>query len=585
MKVFRLFLSLCLLCFIAISSVAAAPTPQPSLAELTRTAQFAPADTLIYLTLRTDRAYYETLDRMLSPIMVRGGLISPDSGGILAFLNEQLAQAEQQFSNLPAGRTLDNLFFDWAGPTLSFIVPPPPSILEPVSSLTVIEVSQRAGAEAFVRQSMLDRFIAEREGYIEEALMDGILIYPNEDFFFENFSRFHYVSDSFILESPRRELIEGFLSPTRETRLAQTDGFNAVLNALPAQQYNVMGYLNLSPLLAQIYDLAVRNDALPPSVIERIDRDALFAALGAQGLGGTIFDERVFALDLVAAHGPGTVAGALGLPEFDLPETPSVDLSFARFVPADVAMYQQLSHVGTQSRVASENALRILPVLINQYIAPILEIQDPQAARDLRTLPLGVITGVVDGGLTELTTLTTEQLLDMIDGQMGVYASFLSPNPDNVEAVILFENIQPALTAQMLDGLESFFTRTEADFIREGDVILFDGPGMNLDVLTGLPTPTTNIFGVIDGLLVLTTDVLYRAPAPGESLLDTPAFRYATSFFPERLDLLWYINPDALGVIADPQGEIVLDSLESLALMATITESSTWVRATITLAP
>lgn len=565
------FLLLCLTA--ALTLLAVAPlSAQASDPDPRTLAQYLPADTVAYVSIRTDQAYIETINDVISTLAAAAGESVPE-GGLLGFLNEQIArESDGQFNYETAVRA-------WLGNSAALAVVDAQQLMASDSPLLLIEV-----ADAQPLRDLLAQLFASSNQYtVEEG--DGFTYYINRSRFSESL----LLTDE-VLYVSHAPVIDNLFANRGAESLATSPRFIAAYDALPAEGYNLFGYLNSAALVAAMSSFVDAEDLPFP-----IDFDALQAAINVQSFGGTLLDERTFALDLALVHGDALITDALGLPALPDFTLAPVNLDFASVAPVDSFAFTAGTSGGTSALLAFDYLELLAPAL-----ADLAQAADPQVALNFRA-GLPTIINVVRGFFTDVFGVPFADLMAMLDGQN---ASFMrvSKETGSFDFAQVYENLRPDLNANVLSGAESLLTRFAVPFESADGRINIDLAAMTEmleDLNRGRRSPDMAMFGMLFGAgmdrisFALSPEYLLSGTPEAVGFVlggsriarlnSTPAFQHEAQFFLPGANQVWYLATAPL-VEAFPSTEMQgAAAFESFGISTAPGDGASLMRLTMTL--
>lgn len=258
-------------------------------------AQYFTPETLMMVSLRTDEAYFDTLDR-LATLTTFEGLPSMT---VRDTLNQALMDSNAPFM-------LDDILA-WAGDraAVGFTAL---DAMQPDDFVIVAEVESGTAAIDFFRLQLNNAGgpVAVQEGMVNDFFAltsEGMTVAANDDLLI--------IAGQAAAEA--HILALGVMADTGIS-LATSDAFTSIVGALPASHYNIGFYADFSTMMAEA----------PPSPV----------TLSTMAAGATILDGATLTID-VALPDQGTGA-------------PTVDPAFARYLPGDtssVVILNDLSHL------------------------------------------------------------------------------------------------------------------------------------------------------------------------------------------------------------------------------------------------
>lgn len=413
-------------------------------------AQNLPADTFAYIGIRTDQAFFETLNALITQLATSMGEDVPE-GGVLAEIDKQIQDATNGRYNFETG------IRSWLGGSVALVIPPFAQSMNASDPQLVL-------AEVTDRDALLEVLGLALEGdtdiTVEEG--DGFTYYRSSDSFDSSYlvaNNVLYVGDS--------NAIDLVFGANRTGTLAQKAQFVEAYDVLAQDNYAVFGYLNSADLVRTLSGFASPEDR-PVA----IDFAKLEAAVNVQSFGGAMLDERTFALDFALVHGDSTIAQAFNLP--DLPELTMapIDPALASLAPVDTVVYTAGSSQGSMARDLFTYMEAVAPAL-----ADLIEPADERAALNLRA-GLPTIVNVVRGFVTDVFGVPFNDLMLMLDGQNVTFMR-LTEDGQSMDYVQIYENLRPEYNEALMNGTLDLLTRFEVPFTNEEGRIKLDGAAIS----------------------------------------------------------------------------------------------------------
>jgi hypothetical protein len=478
-------------------------------------ARYFPEDTLVYASIRSDEAYFETLDGLLAQVATT--------------LNEVgVAMPPLSVGNLLAGITNTGGSFEetlrpWLGDSIALGVLGVEGIMSSGDTPLIIafDLSNRDAAVAFLEAEAL------RSGNVTRTEADDLLIFADDD---PQPDQFMVVTDDALLAllSTPLEIL-----PTEQS-LQDNETFIETIGQLPESSYNALLYADVPGLL----DAGLASADTQPNPQDMQAINLMFDLVGAHAIGLTMLDQGTLVADVVG------LPGEMMLPGSSTPIAPA----FAAYIPANASLVIQ----GADLRAVYESAVESL----RQFA-----VANGQPTEEFDQL-LGQISFAGRG----LTGLEFEELLE---GFAGNYAAFVTytptepgqpsllgiafyPNegvPLNIGAGLVLDAGQPE-TAQALaeavvggfemDPLAGTTLSDETISGTEVSVLSFEVP----------PTITSSldlVIGAIGNVVVIATRAEAEAILSGEAGLDTSS-TYANALGLALPDTTFFAYTDTNGV-------------------------------------
>lgn len=565
----RRFILLCLTA--ALTLLAVAPlSAQDGAADPRTLAQYLPADTVAYVSIRTDQAYLETINDVVSTLAAAAGESVPE-GGLLGFLSAQIArETDGRFTYETAVRA-------WLGNSAALAVVDAQQLIANNAPLILFEV-----ADAQPLRPLLSQLFSDRANFSVEDT-DDFVYYRAESRFIESL-----LLTQDVLYVGLAPTIDSVVNNRGAESLATSGSFIAAYDALPADSYNLFGYLNSAALVAAVSSFVDADDLPFP-----IDFDALQAAINVQAFGGTLLDERTFALDLALVHGDALITSALGLPALPDFALAPVNVDFASIAPVDSFAYIAGTSSGTSTLLAFDYLEALAPIF-----ADLVEEIDARDAMNIRA-GLPTIINVVRGFFSDVFDTPFADLMAMLDGQNASYMR-ISNETGSFDFAQVYENLRPDLNANVLSGVESLLTRFAVPFESADGRINIDFAAMTemLDDLGGRRGPDMQMFGMLFGAgmdrfsfavspeyLVSGTPEAVGFVLGGSRIArlnSTPSYQHEAQFFLPGANQVWYLATAPLLQAFPSSGMEGAAVFESFAISTAPAEGASLARLTLT---
>lgn len=487
-------------------------------AELTALARYAPQGSTAFIALRTDDAYIQSLDGLLADVNARaGGQLLPPDFTLRGALNDLFTD----MSDIPNG--FDTAIRPWLGDTAAIILPTSVDLNSsaPPAVLLAASVADRGAAILFLSLAF--------EGMSPQEGPGGTLIYvaPGAPFSAA-------LTEDALLLSENPANLELAVFPNEDAaKLTTHSGFQATINALPAGDYNIVAYVDLTGLMAGVrgmLDEALGDLGLPGD----LGIQDLIDQVGYVGAGLTILNGRSLTADLAlvpAEAQTGTVSA--GVDQDLLARVPSnaalviLDDGLGDRISGLLGFVEQLSDMLEDSG-AMDDIMRDAP-------AP------------LRGLRLRHLVTFIRLSFRGTFGLDLDETLGWMNGSFALHLSGISDggnlvlNPGFVLA--LDENARAGELVGAVAGLmtDSFTIATYENNVLTVPAALYN---RNADASR-------------DFLLAHTSDLLaagtrstveFALDPSGNSLLDNPAFQDEQAIFLTDATAVWFINAQALRV-------------------------------------
>ncbi len=519
--------------------------------DLTDTARYFPAETLAYVSIRTDEGYTQALQDFLA-------LIDANSQGAIIPPNMEVTPFGVLLADV-GGPLIDTDEITWLGDTLAF------GVLDGNgSTLTAVEITDKDALLADVSDDeFLEIIITEEDGYtvIESRFGDYAVVTDDVVFFgLDNLA----VMTSALAQDPS---------------LLDNANFTAARSALPEDEYNIFAYVDAGAIMTLALAMQDSGGAvtLPASVTSQ--------DLGVLALGATVFDGRTLSLDVASIAGGAS----------DVVQTP-VDLDFAAYLPGYT---QLLIH---DANLAQDFAGFIASL---DAIAPLLQDFATIGSMEMNGVPMPMEPELPE---VDLSTINIGGLLK--NTLIPVFAGFTGLNleQDIINYVTEDYTLAMSLIGVPSDLLFSFdvamvatVTDTDAATNVINGLIRADGlyrlGGLTEDNSLSYPDLFPAILSEIVGFppssiaspeltfrIGANEDVFAIGTAPSvdfalnpsdDSLANNPVYQYAQSFFLADAASVWYVNAVSLAESIDAVAPLIGPDADILQFMIAQLESAT----------
>lgn len=531
------FLLLCLSCCLMLAWVF--PAAAVPVTDLTTLAQYFPAKTVFFASVRTDDAYIDTLDALLERVM--NAVPEADLGG--QTFRGVLSDIFDDNPNLDG--TFDELVRSWLGDTAAIGVPSTTELFDserdndddtPV--LLAAEITNRAAAVAFFDEIMPPDVDRDAELIVEETATYTLLTAADSD----NPAGI-YIGEDVLLITNQRALLpqEGVTGS-----LSTSEDFTNGLSYLPATDYNALAYINLPEILSRIPAAELEPEA--GAVLSAIA--PVFEAVGGQVIGATILDDRSLTLDYVQPIIDLEAYEAFGV-SINTDYTP-VSFDFARFIPAGTPFVLQ----GADLQTVFNNAIANLTAM---------------AAMQQNLMPEGVESPVdeIEDGMDQLQFVIAgltglnlqEEILSWMTGNYALAFRFspalsdissLEDTPSSlpVDFSFIVEVTDPEAAQAVVDGLvralsnfgddEDFELSTEEFGSTTAQVI-------TIPESADTPFPIEFVFGASEEVFVFGTPRMAEAALdPDDGLASDASYVEMQSYALENPVNVYYLAGEGL---------------------------------------
>lgn len=393
-------------------------------------AQFVPANTMLYASIRTDPGFVETLDGLI-------GRVSSEFG-------------------VPANNALGTLLSaegvrDWLGDSVALFMLPPVDINSDPEDLVVLiaQMTDRDAAVAFL-SDIYGQPLVLPNGYVTFPMGGSIT-----------------VTEDLVVIGQGQGVNTVQLQPDRTT-LIDSARFQRAIDAMPAgDAYAGFVYFDARPLLV----------AAGPEIFEDfgpVDVAALGEWLGVFGMGIAQLDPNTYAFDFGWSAGEGSPFAALYLTEVPLPQPAPIDLAFLANVPADAQFVLQ----GAGAWSSLKASVEATATLTNELRSRLLMsgMFSPFDANPLFFFPTQFLNAFTVLATQGSLALTDEELSAALDGDIAAALRVTSVNPSTSDSIYRFE---PGVWAASRDG---------------GSAALLEGITALVDEFGGVISPTADGF-------------------------------------------------------------------------------------------
>lgn len=557
----RRFLLLVLVVLLALGTASASALTDDDLNALAR---YYGEDALIFGSVRIDDAFIDELDALLNRVM--------------QFLPEDQRQSFSLATFLRLGTTSAGLgsfeedIRPWLGDTLSIglVINETTLMASDAPILAAATADGEAALEYFT--PLLSAQVQNGSVTLSEA--NGFTIYSSET---DN-TVVAFTDDAMFITTD----VE--LLPKEGTAtLADSERFQSTIRTLPAEQYNLVLYVDTPGLNDLIASQLEATGGMDGSLGMTESLALLNSLGGALGIGATIFDGSSLTLDIVQSTNL-EAARELGLEAY-IPRP--VDLGFANRIPADAPLVIHGSEFGPTMQ-ANLDSLRGLGDYL-QASGGLSALVDPQGtmldedeALLLDALDPALLVGLVNTTFAGFTGLSLERdVLPVLDGDAALYLRLLTVDdffiPVIPDAGLLFQSSSSA--DALVDAIVNASAEYGTDFPTED---YGTGTAMVIPAMETLGfdyAPLDLLIGSSDGLFMLGTRGAAQAALNTEGgLADDAAFLAASNYFLEDSQQVWYVNSEPLFAVVDTVlqevGTMGADEAEVYALLSIIHSAS-----------
>ena len=560
-----------------------------SVEDLTALAQYYPEDTTAFVAMRTDDGFIEELDGLVGTLSNTVPELGME-GLSLEFLLDILTLDT-------FGGTFDETVRTWLGDEVALgltditammdmgAMTGDMSALPPV--LLAIEITDSDLATEFWTD-----FITEMDSTPETVEFDDFVVLDTDGLDV-------LIGDGVILLGEMDNLVASYTGDLAP--LSDNDNFNATLAELPADDYNIIAYINGDGLLDSM-TTAMEADAGTAGMSELLFMNGGF---GNMAIGFALIDGRNLAIDLVgiAPEDMSVTAGYI--------EQNPVDLAFAENIPANAQVVIMDNNFGADFLAIFDMLSQFGPLLQMQFDGMMTMADEMDMGDEMAMMPEFDMTAFDFGGISEnaLTVLfaglTGMNLRDdVLTWMEGDYATFLNVLPVQSELGVTLD-VGFITETNDADATNAFMAGV-ADAMEAYNITVFESEDESVvipNLIRGLfPAEVIeDVLGTMPELdVVLATDgnvfAFGTRPAVGFvtrggnlSLADEEAFAYAseTVFLDDTISV-WFVNTEMIVRILPAMQSIFRDSDElqgiadTLNIIESLSFTSTQTNASVT---
>jgi hypothetical protein len=587
-----LLLVLVMMLALAAGVIRAAPVTA-STATLQALAQYYPADTPLYASIRADDDVITELDALLARLAANLGEPLPPGFSVADLLDEWTFTA--------FGRSFERSFGPWLGDSAAVGLLSFAPLFEEQNTASFLRPARRSPPPLVIAFSVVDRDAAET---FAAALMEAAGLEPVETGEYTLYDPGDdlalLIADDAALIGPEAELLRAAFEG-RDGRLSDAALFNETVSGLPLETYSALAYFNVEAMNRELLEMMQAETprlALSPLLRQQ------FEIGGGIALGLTVIAERSLTIDMAVVLTEEALRFAREMPGYLEPQP--VDLEFLWHVPADAQFVIHYGDFGGQMLTLLAQLDLLGPLLGQQFQAMLDDprqraTMDPEMVEffevfDLSGVNLGgalkVLASQMFAGFTGLHL--EDEVLSWMTGDYALYARLIAADdlPFSVDAAFLTETTDAAAAANVIDKLELAADLYGVPITRQG---INAGEALALTMPLRPfhpPTPpgsqeTLTITPALDFLIGHDAEVFVIgtrpgaeaafAPAAGGTLLDDATFRQAreTLFLPEPASV-FFINGPALWEALPLLGAVMPAwELRELLMVAAQVESAT----------
>lgn len=284
--------------------------------ELSHLARYVPENTPFFVTARTDDAYIDKLQGFLNTIITNWDLPVeelPVKEGIHGL-------ASIPFDGYP--EQVETWLGDRVGLAISSFYTATPTF--------IYTIKDQASADAFLTDHY-DNTYRSNLTYKRSVHADGIITYT-----VQNWANTTYIeiTDNVMIVSGQLN----YLDMLSEETLKDREEFNSLIDELPADHYDILGYFELSAIVDAYNTVVYGNDHYYDD--DHLDLDHIQFQQAA--IAVNLYENRVFVLDSVTYQEGGIASQPL-------------DLDLLRFVPSNALFVWQTTTLGASLEQFNHN--------------------------------------------------------------------------------------------------------------------------------------------------------------------------------------------------------------------------------------
>jgi len=520
-----------------------------ALGDLTALAAHAPEGTSIFAAVRIDEGYIDTLDGLIAELGARLPELIPPGTSLRPAL-DTLARDTFFETDLAGLRP-------WLGDTAALIVTNIQPLIFGGGNAPVyigLGVRDQAAAQAALDAALAEDIAAFR---IERVTLEtGGVLYQTSN---PQGGTSYLLTQDALFTTVTYPFFDDLIPVT--PRLPESLTFQAAIDALPADNYNALIYLDVEFLLQTGLNLLI------PALPESLDLDRLRWLAGQQAIGLTLLND---GRSLVADVAFSSQIPYMG---YDIP----LDLSLAERVPEDAALVILSDGLG-------QTTLDTLDLL--EGFAETLDRQ-----LDLDLGPITASNGVLF--LRQMIAGTLGIDLDATLGALnGTYAFYagaeVTPEGARLMQGLVIANRSPALTADLVNGIARVTTDIFARATYEDNTLTLPGNLLFSDdfAVQAPPALLTDMQVAYndDYLAVGTAPEVGFALAPSAAgLSQSPIYAAQQALFLENPQAIWLLSLAAVreewqnALAQDSQGalmqQIGLNNVQVISLLLGLFDS------------
>lgn len=528
------------------------PAQAAPVADLTALARYFPQDAVFYLGMRTDAAFVEMIDAMVTRAYQRAP--DPLGGGSLTDALDDWAQ----FALRDETATFATAIRPWLGDVAAAGMPVFRADIADMNrgldkAFIVLSITDRAGAEAFAEAHM-EALVPDLFEKTETAAYT-LLTVPA----FPDTIAYMISDDAMLVGSPEALPLDGLPQPT----LRGNTAFNAALSKLPESDYHLVAYVDAPAIAREIAPLVKRAAGRGARAL---DLTPFLDALGPAALGFTTFESRSLAMDYAQLVDDTAALAEMGmvLP----PPGPPVDLRFAARIPAEAALVVQGAGFGPAVQAMIDSVRGFSAYLEASGIAFFdLGPRAGQAGELLRKVRLADLATFAE--LTFKGAMGLE-LEDVLAWMRGDFAAFVTVGLEEAGVALnhawVVETTDPKAAQALVEAAAAFLEQNAIDHTREtvsgADVIALPGfldPAGRAFWQGRRPArapvlaPQDALIGANEAVFAAgTRDAVAFSLAPSNGgLAEDPAYLAAQAHLLPGAETIWYVSVESLRAFAE----------------------------------
>lgn len=535
---------------ILLVSVFALPAAAIPTSDLASMASYYPANAVFYVGFRTDQAFIDTLDGVISRVEQIG---DPSANG--SNLLEGLDEAAQTLTSNPSATFLETFRpllgnIGAVGTTDAFpLIDEDPTNDDKAGIGVALQITDRAGVTALL-QDMISANDANAM-FVVESTDTADTIVPSDSNQMPVPYYFYVGNDVLLVGNTDAVLNSVSLTNT----LAGSEDFNSTISQLPNGDYNIAAYLAIGPIArAQITSLEAMTADMPELDAQMAQLDALsgvYDSINGVAIGFVILEEVHFTMDFYASIDSSAYLEQLGISPDVLAGFTPFDPAFASRLPADAAAVILSSNLGANIDNSLSTNLQMMGDM------------QGMGAEELEAA-LNQINFVLRGA----TGLTLDEITASLNGQ---FALGLSINPEALMAGMMgggestadlfgfglvFENVDGGVQP-LYDGIaqavQQFLPMAEESGITLEALDVQGGSGWTITIppqTTDLSYPLLIQMAVNDSVFVLgTPDYVTQALSADGGLAADASFQSSLSTSLPGAPAFLYLAPSAVSIL------------------------------------